>query len=38
MGVQCKCCNKLMDGNCSRIGNVSGIIGVCWMEYGEGEY
>jgi hypothetical protein len=28
----------LEEGKCIRIGNIGGEIGICWMEYGEGEY
>lgn len=38
VGVQCKGCRMLVDGKCTRIGNRTSEVGVCWMEVGEGEY
>ena len=34
---QCKGCNELKDGKCTRIGK-HGETGICWMELNEGEY
>lgn len=38
IGSQCKGCYLFKDGICTRIGKVSGEMGVCWMEPSEGEY
>lgn len=38
MGVQCKGCNKLIDGKCTRISTDGSKVGICWMQLGEGEY
>lgn len=38
-GVQCKGCCYLKDGKCTRISNKNNKeVGVCWMDWGEGEY
>jgi len=38
IGSQCYQCIMLVDGKCTRVSNVTGEIGICWMESGEGEY
>lgn len=34
---QCKGCCMFKNGVCIRVGK-NGDKGICWMEYGEGEY